>query len=495
MLATAAPPPAMIQPAPEQRHDLAQMLAQAARGLDENRTPLRSFVRDAWPIVEPVVPLIGDYFLDAICEHVEAAMDGQITRLIINAPPRSGKSLPVSIFGPAWKWTQQPSARFIGASYGQDLATKLNVDRRLLIRSDWYQSQWGSTFQLTGDQNVKSHIANDARGHMIARGTGAGITGFGGDFIVIDDPLNPELAESEAARREVRDYYDRTLYTRLDDKRKGVIILVEQRLHAKDLTAHLLEQKQEGWVHLNLPAEAPRKMVMTFPQSGREWVREEGDALRPARDDKETTAKMRATVGSRRWASQYQQAPTLEEGNLFKRANWRFWKTMPALDSFQEIVQSWDLTFKKKEDTDFVAGGIWGVKSAEWTLLDQVRARLSFSGTADAMTAMKAKWPAATRKLVEDKANGSAIEDYLKSKIGGIILVEPKGGKLVRAHAMQPYQEAGNIVLPDPELYPWVEDFISECAQFPDGDNDDQVDQMTQLVNYYGKAESRWRPV
>ena len=480
LLAAHAPPPAMIEKAPHQQA-LADLLRMTAEGLEENRVALSDFMRQTWPLVESNA-FIPSWHIDCIAEHVQAALDGEIRRLVINGPPRLGKSLPVSVFAPAWDWTRRPQRRFIAASYSQDLATKHNVDRRTIIDSDYYRQRWGDLVSFTADQNLKREFVNTARGHMVARGTGAGITGYGADVIIIDDPLNPELAESEAERKAVRAYYDRTLYSRLDNKKIGTIILVEQRLHAKDLTSHLLAQKHEGWTHLNLPAEAPEKKVYIFPVTKREVTVETGDALCPEREDKAVLAKTKITVGSRRYASQYMQKPSEEEGNILKRSLWKYWRTMPR--DIEEYVQSWDMSFKDLQDSDFVVGQVWGIREGDAYLLDQVRGRLNFTATLDAFETMTQKWPKAARKLVEDKANGTAAENVLKKKIGGIILVNPSGGKIARAYAAQPFQEAGNLWVPDPEVHPWAEDFLSETAAFPDGDNDDQVDAATQFVNF-----------
>lgn len=483
MLAAAVPPPAMVEKAANR--ELVDLLKMAAVGLEDNAVGLPAYIREAWPVIEPDTPFVADWYVDCIAEHVQAALDGQIRRLIINGPPRSGKSLPVSVFAPSWDWTRHPGRKFGTISYSQDLATKANVDRRTLIDSDYYRARWGDQVSFTDDQNLKKEYVNTARGHMVARGTGAGITGYGFDVLLLDDPLNPELAESEAERRALRDYYDRTLYSRLNDKKQGVVILVEQRLHAKDLTQHLLTKwEHEGWTHLVLPAEAPERKIITFPVTGRQVTREAGDVLSPSREPAEVLAKTRAGVGQRRYNAQWQQRPSEEEGNLFLRRNWRLYRDPPNLRSFEELIQSWDMTFKDTDGTDYVVGQVWGVRGAERWLLDQMRGRMSFSATLAAFRTLTEKWPGARRKLVEEKANGNAVCDVLKKDIEGIILIEPNGGKLARAYAAQPCQEAGNLWIPDPEVQPWSQDFIDECAAFPDGDNDDQVDAMTQLVNY-----------
>jgi predicted phage terminase large subunit-like protein len=428
-----------------------------------------------------------------LSEHLEAIELGQITRLIINGPPRLGKSIPISEQYPAWKWTRKPSDRIIGASYADPLATKLAVDSRNIILSDWYQRHWGRKFQLTGDQNVKHEYANTARGYRIARGTGAGITGYGADLIICDDLLNPKLAESDLARRAAIDYFDGTLYSRLDDKKRGVIIINEQRLHSKDLTAHALKNG-ESWVHLVLPSEESRKRVIQMPISKREITREPGDILWPAREDKATLEKVRIAMGTRRYGAQYLQSPSAEQGNIFKRHLWRFWNTLPQ---FEEEIQSWDMTFKDTQGTDFVCGGALGRVGADIYLKDRIKERLDFTASCAALTAMTGKHPRAHLKLVEDKANGPAVISALKHKISGIVAVNPSGGKLARAYAAQPAQEAGNIYLPSPDRCPWVEDFIEELAAFPEGEHDDQVDMLTQAVNFFTERAGgqRWRPI
>jgi predicted phage terminase large subunit-like protein len=489
-----APPAAMIEKAPQVNPASvqAQIYARIAAGLEETRLPFADFARESWPIVEPARPYLTNWHLDAIYEHLEAVEAGQITRLIINGPPRLGKSIPISVQFPAWKWTRRPSERIIGASYADPLATKLAVDSRNIILSDWYQANWGRRFQLTGDQNVKHEYANTARGYRIARGTGAGITGFGADLIVCDDLLNPKLAESDAARKAGIDYFDGTLYSRLDDKKRGAIIVNEQRLHSKDLTAHVLGNG-EAWVQLNLPSEESRRRVIALPVSKREITREQGDVLWPAREDKDTLAKVRVAMGVRRYSAQYLQSPTAEQGNIFKRHLWRFWNTLPQFD---EEIQSWDMTFKDTVGTDFVCGGVLGRKDADIYLVDRIKERLDFTASCSALVAMTTKFPRAKRKLVEDKANGPAVISALKHKIGGIVAVNPSGGKQARAYAAQPVQEAGNIYLPHPDRCPWVEDFIEELAAFPEGEHDDQVDMLTQAVNFFTERYSaqRWRP-
>jgi len=152
-------------------------------------------------------------------------------------------------------------------------------------------------------------------------------------------------------------------------------------------------------------------------------------------------------------------------------------------DEFGQEFQSWDLAFKDLATSDYVAGGVWGIKAADRYLLDQKRERLGFPETVTALKAMTVKWPKANLKLVEDKANGPAVIQALRHQLTGLVPVTPEGGKVARAQAVSLQVESGNVYLPHPAIAPWVESFIEECSGFPNGKFDDQVDQMTQALN------------
>lgn len=319
------------------------------------------------------------------------------------------------------------------------------------------------------------------RGTYRSSGVGGGITGMGGEYIIIDDPVkNREDADSATMREKVYDWYTSTLYTRLE--KDGCILLTLTRWHEDDLAGKLLKAAGEGadqWTVLELPA------VCEYPAKPYD-VRQEGEALWKWKYDEEALEKMKVTVGSRDWAALYQQHPTPGEGGTFKREWWNYYKVLP--DGLYDFVQSWDCTFKDAQSSDYVVGQVWARKGSSRYLLDQVRGRMSFTETLRAIRSLSAKWPQAIRKLVEDKANGTAVIDVLRKEIPGLIPVEPEGGKIVRANAVTAVAEAGNIYLPDPSIAPWVHDFVEEHAVFPNGANDDQVDAQTQANTYYNSS-------
>lgn len=448
--------------------------------MEKAKRSLSEYTKQAWEVIEPATVYKHNWHIDAICEHLEAVTHGQIKRLLINMPPRYMKSICVGVMWPTWEWIKFPSTRWLFASYAASLSTKHSLDRRTIIQSPYYQERWGNLYKLSGDQNIKTEYSNDKRGYMFATSTGGTATGKGGDRIVVDDPLNPKEAGSDALRTTANTFFDQTLTTRLDDKKKGAIVIVMQRLHEKDLSGHVLDQG--GYVHLNLPAEAPVKTMIHFPISGKVFERPQGHIIWEEREGAEELEQQRRALGSYGYAGQYQQDPSPADGGLLKRVWWKFYDEMPALHTFETILISVDCSFKDLESSDYVVMQVWGRLGAKKYLLDQVRKKMTFPETMKRFKALVSKWPQARAKLIEDKANGSAVIQTVRDSISGIIPVEPQGGKVARAQAVSYTIEAGDVLLPCKELAYWVDDFVEECAKFPKGAHDDQVDAMTQAL-------------
>ena len=396
---------------------------------------------------------------------------GRIKRLMVSMPPRHGKSELVSRYFPAWYIGTFPDKRIILVSYEADFAATWGRKARDLLEEHG-PSLFG--IRVSG----KSSAANrwDIEGHeggMVTAGVNGPITGKGADIGIIDDPVkNDQEAMSATYQERTYEWYKSTFRTRI--QRDGAIILIMTRWHENDLAGKLLaaqEEEGEKWEVVSLPAIA---------EDDDPLGREIGQPLCPGLFTKDALESIKKAVGSYWWASLYQQRPSPAEGGIFKRNWWQYYRRVP--DRFDEIIQSWDMTFKDTKTADFVVGQVWGRKGADKYLLDQVRDRMDFPATVQAVRNLSAKWPQAKVKLVEDKANGPAVIATLKKEISGLIPVEPQGSKESRAWAVSPEVEAGNVYLPDPSIAPWVHDFIEECAAFPNGANDDQVDAMTQAL-------------
>ena len=279
------------------------------------------FYPRAWKIVEPGRSFLRNWHIDCIAEHLTAVTDGQIRRLVINVPPRTGKSQEVTVCWPCWSWLKRPAMRWMFVSYSADLSALHSVYRRTLLQSDWYRRHWGTRFGLNKWQEAE--LRNDKQGAMFATSIGGSATGRGGDVIVIDDPHNPRQAESEAERATAIRFCQQTLATRLDDPKTGAVVVVMQRLHEKDWSGHVLAEG--GYTHLCLPAEAESRTTISFPASGRTIEREEGDLLWPERYGETELASLKKAMGSYAYAGQFQQWPAPAGGEVFQRSWFRYW--------------------------------------------------------------------------------------------------------------------------------------------------------------------------
>lgn len=467
---------------------------------------LAEYARQAWPLVEPGTPYLHGWHIDAISEHLEAVTHHQIRNLIINMPPRHMKSLLVSVFWFTWVWTFRPESRWIFSSYADVLSIRDSLKCRRIIQSPWYQRNFGEVFALTGDQNQKTRFENDKTGYRIATGIGGMGTGEGGDFVVCDDPLKALDAHSKPIRETANDWWDNTMSTRLNNPQTGAKVIVMQRLHQEDLTGHLLDKMWAGGQHyelLCLPAEYEASTRVTSI-GWRDPRTQPGELLWPNRFDPPAMKELKSGLSSYGVAGQLQQRPSPDEGGILKKHWWRYWRPrgirMPPVQvrladgslveieavelpsAFDEMVQSWDCTFKDTRTSDFVAGQVLARLKANKYVLDYYKERADVLATIKAILAFTEKWPKAIAKLIEDKANGPAVIRMLTDKVTGLIPVEPEGGKISRAYAVQPEVEAGNVFLPHPGLFPWVNEFIESCAGFPNLAHDDDVDTFTQAL-------------
>ena len=445
------------------------------------RRSLRTFIEAAWPIVEPT-PFVPGWHIDAVCEHLEAVTRGDIRNLLINVPPRHTKSTIVSVMWPCWEWIDHAERRWLFASYAESLAIRDNVRSRRLILSPWYQENWGDRFQFADDQNQKAKAENDHGGHRIAVGTGGSATGEGGDRLVIDDPHNVGEIESAVVRKGTLDWFDQVWSTRANDPKTTAKVIIMQRSHCDDLAGHVLEQG--GWEHLSLPAEYEgdsRKSAIGWsdPRTA------EGELLWPTRFGSAEITEAKRTMGSFAYAGQYQQRPVPASGGVWKKVWFRFYRRADLPAKFDIVVASWDCAFKDLKTSDFVCGQLWGRKAADFYLLDQIYGRLDFPATLQAIRNLNARAKyVINARLVEDKANGSAVLSVLKREIPGMIAINPEGGKEGRAAAVAPTIEAGNVLLPLPEEQPWIDDTLLEFVTFPAAKHDDRVDAASQALNW-----------
>jgi len=488
-------------------------------GLSLPPLPLHDFVKQAWSWIEPNVPFKDNWHIGVMAEHLEAVVWGQIHNLVINIPPRHMKSIMVAVCFQPWVWTFRAWTQWLFFSHSKGFSMRDTMRSRRLIMSDWYQDNFGAAFSLRDDQNTKTKYENTQGGFRSALGAG-GATGDGGDFLVGDDLLNIDDRHSKAIREGVNEFWGTTVATRKNSDDAAKIIIC-QRLHENDIVGYVEKQAEAGgdkYEVLAIPA--MYEGASAYPVTSVTWKdprTEYGQALWRNRFDEDSLGQLKRTLGSDSPAL-LQQRPSPQTGAIFKKYLWKYWvpvgSTLPAVtvkikedviirgikysageifecetteldrETLRNHMQSWDMAFKGTKTSAYVSGGVWARRDdAEIFLLDQERGKWDFLKTIDAVHRLTNRIPEATLKLVEEKANGAAVISSLRSKIVGLTPINPKGDKVSRAHAVTPLLEAGNVYIPHPLLFAWVNDYIDELTMFPNGEYMDQVDMTTQALS------------
>ena len=443
---------------------------------------LKEFTKSSWPTIEPGRDFHDNWHIDAISEHLQAVVEGDIKRLIINIPPRHMKSISVAVALPAWTWTIQPEKRFLFASYASSLSVRDSVKCRRLISSPWYQHHFGDKFDLTGDQNQKQRFENDKTGMRIATSVDGALTGEGGDIIVIDDPHNVREAESSAVREGVLDWWDQAMQTRLNDPKTGAFVIIMQRVHENDLTGHILANEHDDWDHLCLPAryeighpsETKSSLSFTDPRT------KEGELLWPERIDEQTLANLERSLGTYAAAGQLQQRPMPKGGGILRAEWWVPWES-DDLPEIEYVMQSYDTAFSTKEKSSYSARTTWGVfrKNGQINVIviEMWYDRVTYPELRTLAQEAYEEWqPDAV--MIEKKASGQSLLQDLRMAGVPVIEYNPDRDKEARAHASSALLEDGRIYFPANKK--WAKDLIDICAAFPAGDNDDIVDTCTQ---------------
>lgn len=462
------------------------LLADARRSSLQNS--LSEFVQSAWGVLESQ-PLIWSWHLDAICDHLQAVADGQIQRLIINVPPGHMKSLLTSVFFPAWMWTRRPTWKVLGASYAHELALRDSVRCRRLIESDWYRKTMIPDWRLTEDQNRKGIFENTRGGVRQAISVGGAVTGFRGNCIICDDPMNAMDRYSEAARREVKTWWDSAVSSRLNDPRVDSRVVIMQRLHEDDLTGHLL--RQGGYDHLCLPSEWEPPGCRT--SIGWQDPRcRPGELLFPDIYDSEVLDQARRELGSLDYACQHMQQPVPAEGVIFK-ADW-FTRRYDRLPQLREVWSAWDTAMKTGQANDESARVTVGLGAdGDLYVLDMDHGRWETPVLAERLVGAARRWrdlyPRAYRgDYIEDTGAGTVLMQYLRQDAPDVVTIplRPDKDKQARASAVAPFVESGRFRLPDEVAYPdrreWVSELIRDLLTFPAGRHDDIVDSVVYAI-------------
>ncbi len=415
------------------------------------------------------------FLCDTVQEFIERETDKPYEILILSTPPQHGKSKTVTETLPSFYLGKNPTHRVIEISYNETFAS--NFGKRNKEKILQFGNIFGVSLSKSSKSNIEFELTNNIGG-MISRGVLSGVTGKSCNLMIIDDPIkNSEDADSESYRNKLFDEWNSSFVTRLAPGAK--VIVIQTRWHEDDLAGKLMEIEKNCHV-INLPIEAEENDPLG---------REPGDPLCPemGRDyDFVENLKQnfhKTQSGIRTWNALYQGRPTSLEGNILKREWWNYYKAEDYITGrliFDTLIMSVDATFKDNEKNDFVAIEVWGKKDANMYLVDLINEHMDFPTTVRAIKGMKAIHPRIGAVLVEDKANGSAIIQVLRSQIPGIIGVLPTGSKEARVNAVSHVIEAGNCYLPEDRGFTSL--FVDQCASFPNGKHDDLVDSMSQAL-------------
>jgi predicted phage terminase large subunit-like protein len=397
----------------------------------------------------------------------------------------------VSVFWPCWEWIRKPEQRWIFVSYGYDLSMTHAYSRKLILSSPWYLKNWGHIVQINPRYSAIGEFMNLRQGIMTSTSTGGALTGKGGNRIVIDDPTNPREALSQTPRDSANSWFGDTCSTRLDDKMTGAFVLIQQRIHdvdmtgyltglqSSDLTAHIIENAN-GWTLLRIPAIADVEEDIVFPLSKRVVKRKVGDVLWEQREPL-TELQTQKFVMDWQYEAQYQQRPSSLKGQIFSRDWIRLYEHLPGQKPLGTIL-SVDASFKDTETSSYVVIQIWRRYGVDNYLIDQLRDKMSFIKTLEEIDRLLAAYPSANTKLIEDKANGTAIIEMMRRKYSGVIAVSPTDSKEARAISVTPCFKSGNVWVPGGKS--WTHDYLNEMTLFPGGRWKDQVDCTTQALKY-----------
>ena len=434
---------------------------------------LVNFVRQAWDVLEPATPYSHNWHIDAICDHLEAVTHGEITRLLINVPPGTMKSLLTGVFWPAWEWALKPELRFVSASHAENYALRDARRMRQLVTSDWYQRLW--PLSLASDQNAAGKYENEHKGFRHAMPVRS-MTGSRGDRVLWDDPHSVEGALSQAELATTGRIFHETLPTRLNSPEYSAIVIIMQRLAVNDVSGLAMEE-EHGYEHLMLPMEfEPERKCST--SIGFEDPRTEPDELLfEERFPRHVVERDKKMMGPYAVAGQFQQRPAPRGGGMFPVANVKVLSAAPLDSEIEKSVRYWDkagtegggaytagvLMHKLKDGRFVVADRIRG----QWQAHDREK-RIKQTARIDG--------PAARIWIEQEPGSGGkeSAENTIRNLSGYVVRADRvTGDKQTRAEGYSVQFEQGNVWIVRGE---WNKEFLAEHETFPVGKYKDQVD-------------------
>lgn len=454
------------------------------------RKDFKSFVQKCFNEVSPNAVYLDNSHIDVICDGLMDMLEGRQNRLIVNIPPRYMKSIICSIAFPAFILGHNPKAGIICVSYNDTLAEKLALDCRKVMESDWYKELFPNT-RISKNKKSIADFETTAGGGRFSTSIGGTLTGRGGDYLIIDDPIKPTDAVSETVRRKANEWFGNTLYTRQNDKNNGKIVVIMQRLHDDDLTGYLLNS-DESYRHICLPAIAERDEE--WKVGNKTITRKKGEALHPERENIDMLRYAREQMGEYAFAGQYQQNPAPLDGGLIKASWFKFYNREELMKSIEDgsariraLGFSWDTAYKVSQHNDYSVCIVALVgQNNTFYILDVYREKVEFpilvNKAFEIYEKYKKKYNLRSKILIEDHASGTSLIQTLKKKIHGVVGIKPEHDKASRLMSVSHLIENGSCLFPDdnPE---WFETLRQELLRFPNGKYDDQCDALSQMLS------------
>lgn len=446
--------------------------------------------------LNPDTPLSRGWYLSAMCQALAEVAQGHERRLQITVPPRHLKSIMTTVAFPAWLLGQRPETRIICASYGQELSAALSRSFRKVIQSRWYSEVFPQT-AASIIRDTEADLGTRQGGYRFATAVGGTVTGIGADLIIIDDLMKAQDASYPEARAKAQRFVDETLLSRLDNKQTGAVIAIQQRLHEDDVSAHL--SSKGGYRHLDLPAIAMRDEIIPLSR-GRTHSRRIGDVLNPQREPREVLDQLKAEMGPRAFEAQYQQNPTPLEGDYLQWDKVRFYDEAPPRNRLNKVVHSWDVASSSDPKADYSVGTIWGHDGTSWLLLDVIRQRLLYPDLLARVRLERKLWKA-DAILVEKSSVGPALLEDLARDMRGISEPQHHARACMRIGITATLPKAERYFASVERLYsgfaklprsaPWLDDLHREMQTFPAARYDDQVDSLSQFLNWSPSRQGR----
>lgn len=446
------------------------------------------FFKEAFKVLHQDGQYNDNWHIEYLCDRLQeealriAQRKPRKKDIIINIPFRSAKSMIASIIFPVWCWITYPSRKFIYVSYAESLALEHAQFSKNLINSSWFQTLFGDSFKIKHDENSKEFYANTAGGFRKSVGTGGQITGSGADIIICDDPQNPKRAASEKERQNTIDFYNHTLYSRLNEPDIGVRIVIQQRLHERDLAGELIETNADDYELIKIPAEITEKSkpvpdtLSSFYNNGLFWS---------TRFSKNVLNNYLKALGSVQYAGQLQQLPAPEEGNIMKRDWFEVVKgeSVSRDINLEPIHFYLDTAETEKQEGDFTAIVSCFKRDNQLYIVDVIEYQKEFYKNCAFIKdyVYRLKYSKNSKIKVEPKSSGKSIVSQLRAttQLNVMELKAPVDDKLTRVKSCQPICESRRVSLIEGA---YVDKFLDQLCTFPNASHDDMVDAFIHAV-------------